>query len=87
VERELKEELYAVNIKGEQRGLLTIHDRFYRIGEEIGSITAETTVVKSMVMSKNLINIYFEDGTRMVTMYDPAKVDLFYRLIKEKTEL
>ena len=80
------EELYAVNIKGEQRGTMIIHDRFYRVGEELGSIMGEPTTVQSMVMSKNLINIYFEDGTRMVTMYDPAKVDLFYRLIKEKKD-
>jgi hypothetical protein len=76
------EELYAVNLKGEQRGSVTVYDRFFKVGSELDSIAGERTIVKEIVMAKNLINIYFEDGTRMVAYYDPQKVELFYREIK-----
>lgn len=78
------EELFSINIKGEQRGEITVHDLFLTVGKDVMSITGEMTTVKEIILGKGLLNIYFEDGTRMIRGYDPQKIDLFYRTIKEE---
>ena len=83
---EIREELYAINIKGEQRGTSSIQDVYYMVGNPAASYDGAPTEIEriSMAITGDKIFIYFKDGSRMVTGYDPKKVDLFYRPVKVK---
>jgi hypothetical protein len=84
----MSEEIYAINIKGEQRGNMVIQDVYYMIGIAIPSHTGKPTIVQKITMSikGDRLFIYFADETRMVIGYSPQKVDLFYRPVKQKEE-
>jgi hypothetical protein len=83
-----KEELYAINIKGEQRGNLVIHDVYYMIGNKVPSYTKEPVEIERMAMAitGDRIFVYFTDGSRMTIGYSPQKIDLFYRPIQKKED-
>jgi hypothetical protein len=83
-----KEELYAINIKGEQRGNLTINDVYYMVGNPAPSSTAEPATITriSMAITGDKLFIYFSDESRMTIGYSPMKIDLFYRPVKLKEE-
>jgi hypothetical protein len=84
----MKEEIYAINVKGEQRGNLTINDFYYMIGNPAPSYEGGSTIISriSMAITGDKLFVYFEDGSRMVIGYNPQKIDLFYRPIKPKKE-
>jgi hypothetical protein len=83
-----KEELYAINIKGEQRGNQTIQDVYYMVGNDAPSYTGKPTKILriSMAITGDKLFIYFEDESRMTIGYTPLKIDLFYRPVKLKEE-
>lgn len=84
-----REEIYAINIKGGQRGSLTVNDIYYMVGNPIGSYEGKQTLIKniSMAITGDKLFLYFEDESRMVIGYDPQKIDLFYRPVKVKKEV
>jgi hypothetical protein len=84
----VREELYAILIKGEQRGGLTIHDVYYMVGNPVPSHKGGTTLIEKMAMAitKDRIFVYYDDGSRMTVGYSPLKIDLFYRPIEKKKE-
>ena len=83
-----KEELYAINIKGEQRGNLTINDVYYMVGNPAQSYAGEQTTIEriSMAITGDKLFIYFADKSRMTIGYSPMKIDLFYRPVTLKEE-
>lgn len=78
----MNEELYSICLKtyGDNKGW------YFTLDAEVPSYTGKPTKVINLLLSKDKLFIYFEDGSRMVTGYDPQNVDLFYRPIKVKED-
>jgi hypothetical protein len=71
------EELYSVFLKTYAGG----KGMYFTLQDMVPSYTGNPTKVINILLSRDRLFIYFEDGSRMVTGYDTQNVDLFYRPI------
>jgi hypothetical protein len=55
----------------------------YKVGYTELVTDVKPSKVQRISLLKGLITIFFEDKTKLVFGYDPLRVDLFYRPIKE----